>query len=255
MNEVMISLRQLTMAFGSKVVLDELDLDVYKGETLAVIGPSGSGKSTVIKVLTGLLAPTSGSVQIEGQETSGFDDDAWDELRCHMGVVFQYSALFDFLSVGENVAFGLRRHFKLPEEEIQRRVAALLEMVGMPGTQSMMPAELSGGMKKRVGLARALAMQPQVVFYDEPTSGLDPVMTMTISRLIRKTQQTLGVTSVLVTHDMESAYFAADRIAMLYKGKIVQVGTPDEIKRSRNPIVHAFVNGLELKEEDADEQQ
>ncbi|WP_455266674.1 ABC transporter ATP-binding protein [Phascolarctobacterium sp.] len=255
MNEVMISLRQLTMAFGSKVVLDELDLDVYKGETLAVIGPSGSGKSTVIKVLTGLLAPTSGSVQIEGQETSGFDDDAWDELRCHMGVVFQYSALFDFLSVGENVAFGLRRHFKLPEEEIQHRVAALLEMVGMPGTQSMMPAELSGGMKKRVGLARALAMQPQVVFYDEPTSGLDPVMTMTISRLIRKTQQTLGVTSVLVTHDMESAYFAADRIAMLYKGKIVQVGTPDEIKRSRNPIVHAFVNGLELKEEDADEQQ
>lgn len=255
MNEVMISLRQLTMAFGSKVVLDELDLDVYKGETLAVIGPSGSGKSTVIKVLTGLLAPTSGSVQIEGQETSGFDDDAWDELRCHMGVVFQYSALFDFLSVGENVAFGLRRHFKLPEEEIQRRVAALLEMVGMPATQSIMPAELSGGMKKRVGLARALAMQPQVVFYDEPTSGLDPVMTMTISRLIRKTQQTLGVTSVLVTHDMESAYFAADRIAMLYKGKIVQVGTPDEIKRSRNPIVHAFVNGLELKEEDADEQQ
>ncbi|WP_293842160.1 ABC transporter ATP-binding protein [uncultured Phascolarctobacterium sp.] len=255
MNEVMISLRQLTMAFGSKVVLDELDLDVYKGETLAVIGPSGSGKSTVIKVLTGLLAPTSGSVQIEGQETSGFDDDAWDELRCHMGVVFQYSALFDFLSVGENVAFGLRRHFKLPEDEIQRRVAALLEMVGMPATQSMMPAELSGGMKKRVGLARALAMQPQVVFYDEPTSGLDPVMTMTISRLIRKTQQTLGVTSVLVTHDMESAYFAADRIAMLYKGKIVQVGTPDEIKRSSNPIVHAFVNGLELKEEDADEQQ
>lgn len=255
MNEVMISLRQLTMAFGSKVVLDELDLDVYKGETLAVIGPSGSGKSTVIKVLTGLLAPTSGSVQIEGQETSGFDDDAWDELRCHMGVVFQYSALFDFLSVGENVAFGLRRHFKLPEEEIQHRVAALLEMVGMPATQSMMPAELSGGMKKRVGLARALAMQPQVVFYDEPTSGLDPVMTMTISRLIRKTQQTLGVTSVLVTHDMESAYFAADRIAMLYKGKIVQVGTPDEIKRSSNPIVRAFVNGLELKEEDADEQQ
>ncbi len=255
MNEVMISLRQLTMSFGSKVVLDELDLDVYKGETLAVIGPSGSGKSTVIKVLTGLLAPTSGSVQIEGQETSGFDDDAWDELRCHMGVVFQYSALFDFLSVGENVAFGLRRHFKLPEEEIQHRVAALLEMVGMPATQSMMPAELSGGMKKRVGLARALAMQPQVVFYDEPTSGLDPVMTMTISRLIRKTQQTLGVTSVLVTHDMESAYFAADRIAMLYKGKIVQVGTPDEIKRSRNPIVRAFVNGLELKEEDADEQQ
>lgn len=253
--DVMISLRQLTVAFGEKVVLDKLDLDVRKGETLAVIGPSGTGKSTVIKVLTGLLTPTDGSVLIDGEETAHFDDDAWDKLRCHMGVVFQYSALFDFLSVGENVAFGLRRHFALPEEEIQKRVAELLAMVGMPGTQNLLPAELSGGMKKRVGLARALAMQPQMVFYDEPTSGLDPVMTMTISRLIRKTQQTLGVTSVLVTHDMESAYFAADRIAMLYKGKIVQVGTAEEIKNSKNPVVYAFVNGLELKEEDVHEQQ
>ncbi len=251
----MISLRQLTVAFGEKVVLDKLDLDVKKGETLAVIGPSGTGKSTVIKVLTGLLAPTSGSVLIDGAEAARFTDDEWDKLRCHMGVVFQYSALFDFLSVGENVAFGLRRHFNLPEEEIQKRVATLLDMVGMPNTQKLLPAELSGGMKKRVGLARALAMQPEMVFYDEPTSGLDPVMTMTISKLIRKTQETLGVTSVLVTHDMESAYYAADRIAMLYKGKIVQVGTAEEIKNSKNPVVHAFVNGLELKEEDADEQQ
>lgn len=253
--DAMISLRQLTVAFGDKVVLDKLDLDVKKGETLAVIGPSGTGKSTVIKVLTGLLAPTGGNVLIDGAETAHFTDDEWDKLRCHMGVVFQYSALFDFLSVGENVAFGLRRHFNLPEEEIQKRVAELLAMVGMPDTQKLLPAELSGGMKKRVGLARALAMQPQMVFYDEPTSGLDPVMTMTISRLIRKTQKTLGVTSVLVTHDMESAYFAADRIAMLYKGKIVQIGTVEEIKHSANPVVHAFVNGLELKEEDADEQQ
>ena len=251
---VMISLRQLTVAFGEKVVLDKLDLDVHKGETLAIIGPSGTGKSTVIKVLTGLLAPTGGSVTIDGALTDDFNDDAWDKLRCHMGVVFQYSALFDFLSVGENVAFGLRRHFNLPEEEIGQRVATLLEMVGMPDTQNLLPAELSGGMKKRVGLARALAMQPQVVFYDEPTSGLDPVMTMTISKLIRKTQQTLGVTSLLVTHDMESAYYAADRIAMLYKGKIVQIGTAEEIKQSKNPVVHAFVNGLELKEEDVHEQ-
>lgn len=251
---VMISLRQLTVAFGEKVVLDKLDLDVHKGETLAIIGPSGTGKSTVIKVLTGLLVPTGGSVMIDGALTDDFNDDAWDKLRCHMGVVFQYSALFDFLSVGENVAFGLRRHFNLPEEEIEQRVATLLEMVGMPDTQKFLPAELSGGMKKRVGLARALAMQPQVVFYDEPTSGLDPVMTMTISKLIRKTQQTLGVTSLLVTHDMESAYYAADRIAMLYKGKIVQIGTAEEIKQSKNPVVHAFVNGLELKEEDVHEQ-
>lgn len=250
-----IQLNQVKIAFGNNVVLDNLNLDVYAGETLAVIGPSGTGKSTVIKLLTGLLTPVSGSVLIGGEETNQFDDDQWDALRCHMGVVFQYSALFDFLNVENNVAFGLRRHLKLSEEQVQKRVDELLTMVGMPGTQKMLPSELSGGMKKRVGLARALAMQPQMVFYDEPTSGLDPVMTMNISKLIKKTQQTFGVTSVLVTHDMESAYYAADRIAMLYKGKIVQIGTVDEIKNSKNLIVNAFINGLELKEEEADEQQ
>ena len=249
-NEPVIKVRKLKIAFGSKVVLDEIDLDLYPGETLAVIGPSGTGKSTVLKVMTGLLKPTSGSVIIQGQETNGFDESQWDELRKHMGVVFQYSALFDFLTVGENVAFGLRRHFNLPEAEIQTRVTELLEMVGLPGTEAMMPAELSGGMKKRVGLARALAMEPQIVFYDEPTAGLDPVMTMTISRLIRKTQQRLGVASLLVTHDMESVFMAADRIAMLYNGKIVQVGTVDEIKNSSNPVVRAFICGQELKKED-----
>ena len=249
-NEPVIKVRKLKIAFGSKVVLDEIDLDLYPGETLAVIGPSGTGKSTVLKVMTGLLKPTSGSVIIQGQETNGFDESQWDELRKHMGVVFQYSALFDFLTVGENVAFGLRRHFNLPEAEIQTRVTELLEMVGLPGTKAMMPAELSGGMKKRVGLARALAMEPQIVFYDEPTAGLDPVMTMTISRLIRKTQQRLGVASLLVTHDMESVFMAADRIAMLHNGKIVQVGTVDEIKNSSNPVVRAFISGQELKKED-----
>ena len=250
--EPMIKIRQLKIAFGDRIVLNDLDLDVYEGETLAVIGPSGTGKSTVIKVLTGLLPPTSGSVVIDGQETSGYSEEEWDGLRRRMGVVFQYSALFDFLSVGENVAFGLRRYFKLSEEEIQERVAQLLDLVGMPDTQKMLPSELSGGMKKRVALSRALAMEPRIVLYDEPTSGLDPVMTMTISRLIRKTQEQLGLTSVLVTHDMESAFFAADRIAMLDKGKIVQIGTPDEIRQSRNPVVYAFVHGLERKEEDGD---
>ena len=250
--EPMIKIRQLKIAFGDKLVLNDLDLDVYEGETLAVIGPSGTGKSTVIKVLTGLLPPTSGSVVIDGQETSGYSEEEWDVLRRRMGVVFQYSALFDFLSVGENVAFGLRRYFKLSEEEIQERVAQLLDLVGMPDTQKMLPSELSGGMKKRVALSRALAMEPRIVLYDEPTSGLDPVMTMTISHLIRKTQEQLGLTSVLVTHDMESAFFAADRIAMLDKGKIVQIGTPDEIRQSRNPVVYAFVHGLERKEEDGD---
>ncbi len=254
-DDAMIQLRNVKVAFGSKVVLRELNLDVHRGETLAVIGPSGSGKSTVIKLLTGLLAPTAGSIEIEGQEVSRLAEDQWDVLRQRMGVVFQYSALFDFLDVGGNIAFGLKRYFKLSDEQIRERVSELLDMVGMPGTQQMLPSELSGGMKKRVGLARALAMQPEMVFYDEPTSGLDPVMTMTISRLIRKTQQALGVTSLLVTHDMESAYYAADRIAMLYNGRIVQIGTVAEIKNSTNPVVHAFVNGLELKEEDKDEQQ
>lgn len=250
MKESVIKVRDLTVAFGEKVVLDKIDLDIYAGETLAVIGPSGTGKSTVMKVLTGLLQPTSGSVVINGQETNGFSEDQWDELRKNMGVVFQYSALFDFLNVGENVAFGLRRHFKKSEEEIQHTVKSLLEMVGMPGTEKMLPSELSGGMKKRVGLARALAVQPKIVFYDEPTSGLDPVMTMTISRLIRKTQQQLGVASLLVTHDMESVFFTADRVAMLYNGKIVQAGTVEEIKNSTNPVVKAFINGQELKRED-----
>lgn len=248
--EPVIKIRKLKIAFGSKIVLNEIDLDLYPGETLAVIGPSGTGKSTVLKVLTGLLKPTSGSVVINGQETNDFDESQWDELRKYMGVVFQYSALFDFLSVGENVAFGLRRHFNLPEEEIQKRVQTLLQLVGLPDAKDMMPSELSGGMKKRVGLARALAMEPQIVFYDEPTAGLDPVMTMTISRLIRKTQEKLGVASLLVTHDMESVFVAADRVAMLYNGKIVQIGTVDEIKNSTNPVVHAFISGQELKKED-----
>lgn len=251
----MLSIRQLKIVLGGRTILDDVDLDVYEGETLAVIGPSGTGKSTLIKVLTGLLFPNGGSVLIDGQEVNAYDEEQWDELRRRMGVVFQYSALFDFLSVGENVAFGLRRHFKLTEAEIDERVATLLELVGMPDTQRMMPAELSGGMKKRVALSRALAMRPRIVLYDEPTSGLDPVMTMTISRLIRKTQRQLGVTSLLVTHDMPSAYYAADRIAMLYKGRIVQIGTPEEIRSSTNPIVRCFVNGLEWKEEDTDEQQ
>ena len=167
-----------------------------------------------------------------------------------MGVVFQYSALFDFLTVGENVAFGLRQHFKLTEEEIDNRVQKLLNLVGLPDDGKMLPAELSGGMKKRVGVARALAMQPKIIFYDEPTSGLDPVMTMTISRLIRKTKEQFGVTALLVTHDMKSAFYTADRIAVLHGGKIVEIGTVDEIQKSTNLVVQSFITGEEIKEED-----
>ena len=248
--EILIKIRQLKIAFGDKVVLDDIDLDVYKGETIAIIGPSGTGKSTIMRVLDGLLPPTSGSVNIMGHEIENFTEDEWNNLRKKMGVVFQYSALFDFLTVGGNLAFGLNQHQNLEQDEIDAKVSKLLELVGMPGTENLLPSELSGGMKKRVGLARALATDPDLVLYDEPTSGLDPVMTTTISKLIRKTQNQLGVTSILVTHDMESCYLCADRIAVLCNKKIVQVGTVEEIKNSTNPIVKAFINGTELKEED-----
>lgn len=248
MQETLIKIRQMNMTFGERKILQDFNLDVYKGETLAVIGPSGAGKSTIIKLLTGLLKPKDGSIEIMGNKAENFDESDWDGLRKKMGVVFQYSALFDFLTVGENVAFGLRRHFALPEEEIRKIVAELLGLVGMPNTENLLPAELSGGMKKRVGLARALAMRPDIVFYDEPTSGLDPVMTMNISRLMRKTQEQYGVTSILVTHDMESAYVAADRIAMLYHGKVAAIGTVEEIQNSNNPIVKAFIEGREFEE-------
>lgn len=244
-----ISIKNLTVQFGERKILNSINLDVHQGETLAVIGPSGTGKSTTIKVLTGLLKPNSGSVVINGQETVAYGETQWDELRKHMGVVFQYSALFDFLNVGENVAFGLKRHYQVDEAEVKARVKELLGMVGMPDTEKMMPSELSGGMKKRVGLARALAMRPDIVFYDEPTSGLDPVMTTAISKLIRQTQQQLGITSIMVTHDMESVDIAADRVAMLYKGDIIALGTVEEIKNSTNSIVQAFIKGQELPEE------
>lgn len=244
-----ISLRQLNITFGTHTVLDNIDLDVYKGETLAVLGPSGTGKSTVLRSMIGLLEPNGGQIFIQGEDVSGLDEDGWNRLRMKMGMVFQYSALFDFLTVGENVAFGLRQHTDKSNEEIQGIVTQMLDLVGLPGTQNLYPAELSGGMKKRVGLARAIAVNPEIVLYDEPTAGLDPIMSRNISRLIKKTQEQLHVTSVLVTHDMQSAFYAADRVAMLYEGHIVAIGTAEEMKNSTNPIVKAFIEGREIKEQ------
>lgn len=249
MAEAVISLRQLNITFGTHTVLDNIDLDVYKGETLAVLGPSGTGKSTVLRSMIGLLEPNGGQIFIHGEDVSGLDEDGWNRLRMKMGMVFQYSALFDFLTVGENVAFGLRQHTDKSNEEIQGIVTQMLDLVGLPGTQDLYPAELSGGMKKRVGLARAIAVNPEIVLYDEPTAGLDPIMSRNISRLIKKTQEQLHVTSVLVTHDMQSAFYAADRVAMLYEGHIVAIGTADEMKNSTNPIVKAFIEGREIKEQ------
>lgn len=249
MAEAVISLRQLNITFGTHTVLDNIDLDVYKGETLAVLGPSGTGKSTVLRSMIGLLEPDGGQIFIQGEDVSGLDEDGWNRLRMKMGMVFQYSALFDFLTVGENVAFGLRQHTDKSDEEIQGIVTQMLDLVGLPDTQDLYPAELSGGMKKRVGLARAIAVNPEIVLYDEPTAGLDPIMSRNISRLIKKTQERLHVTSVLVTHDMQSAFYAADRVAMLYEGHIVAIGTAEEMKNSTNPIVKAFIEGREIKEQ------
>lgn len=186
MAEAVISLRQLNITFGTHTVLDNIDLDVYKGETLAVLGPSGTGKSTVLRSMIGLLEPDGGQIFIQGEDVSGLDEDGWNRLRMKMGMVFQYSALFDFLTVGENVAFGLRQHTDKSNEEIQGIVTQMLDLVGLPGTQDLYPAELSGGMKKRVGLARAIAVNPEIVLYDEPTAGLDPIMSRNISRLIKR---------------------------------------------------------------------
>ncbi|HAT97847.1 MAG TPA: ABC transporter ATP-binding protein, partial [Acidaminococcaceae bacterium] len=178
MAESVISLQGLEISFGEKKVLQGVDLEVKKGETMAVIGPSGTGKSTILRALIGLLEPTGGSVFIEGQDVSHLSEEEWNGIRKHVGMVFQYSALFDFLDVGENVAFGLRQHFSLPEEEVRKKVDDLLADVGMLDAKSMYPVELSGGMKKRVSLARALAFGPRIVLYDEPTAGLDPIRTM-----------------------------------------------------------------------------
>ena len=249
MAEPIISFKKLNITFGENVVINNIDLDIRQGETLAVLGPSGSGKSTILRAMIGLLQPTAGEIFVQGEQVSSLDEDGWNKLRQKMGMVFQYSALFDFLTVGENVAFGLRQHTDKIESEIQGIVDEMLELVGLPQSKEQYPAELSGGMKKRVGLARAIANRPEIVLYDEPTAGLDPIMSNNISRLIRKTQQQLQVTSVLVTHDMESAFYAADRIAMLYKGKIVALGTVEEIRNGHNQIVDAFVRGKEIREE------
>ncbi|MCD2435217.1 ABC transporter ATP-binding protein [Acidaminococcus sp. NSJ-142] len=241
MEQPIIEFQQVDMAFGPKVVLDKVSFSVKKGETLAVIGPSGTGKSTVLKLLIGLLKPQGGHVVIQGKNVENYDEKQWNALRQHMGMVFQYSALFDFLDVSENVAFGLRQHTKLKEDAIQQRVSALLAAVGLSGNEHVYPAALSGGMQKRVGLARALALQPDIILYDEPTAGLDPIMATNISQLILEAKKRLGITSLLVTHDMASAFLCADRVLMLSEGHIVFSGTVSEAKRTQQPLVRAFI--------------
>ncbi len=239
----MIELQNVVLAYENRVILDHVDLTIHDGETLAILGGSGAGKSTLLKLIIGLLRPTSGTILVNGVDITQIDENEFDKLRQTMGMVFQYSALFDSMSVGENVAFGLRQHTSMSEEEIQRTVANKLRMVGLPKTEHYMPSELSGGMKKRISLARAIALDPNIILYDEPTSGLDPITSGTISRLIRSMQSHLQCSSIVVTHDMNSAFFVADRIALLDKGKFIEVSPTEEFRHSKNPKVQQFIEG------------
>lgn len=239
----MIRLVNVNVNFRGKQILTDINLTIAQGEIMVIIGPSGSGKSTLLRLIIGLLKPTSGEIWVNGREITAMTEDELNNIRLEMGMVFQYSALFDSMSVGENVAFGLRQHTDMTEPEIARRVRRKLRMVGLSGQENAMPNELSGGMKKRVSLARAIAIDPHIVLYDEPTAGLDPIMSNTIDRLIVSTRRMIDATSVVVTHDMSSAFNIADRIAMIYNGSIIETGTPDTIRRSENPVMVKFIRG------------
>ncbi len=220
-----------------------MNLKIEKGESMTVIGGSGSGKSVLLKHVIGLLFPDRGQVIIEGRSASELDEKGLNDMRKKFGMLFQGAALFDSLTVWENVGFGLKQHTKLSDKEIREITTKKLALVGLKDVEDKMPSELSGGMKKRVGLARAIAMDPAIILYDEPTTGLDPITADAINDLIVDLKKKLGVTSVAITHDMQSAYKISDRIAMLYKGEIQEVGTPQEIKDTKNPIVRQFITG------------
>jgi phospholipid/cholesterol/gamma-HCH transport system ATP-binding protein len=239
----MIEIMNLFKSFGSLHVLSGVNLSVEKGESMTVIGGSGSGKSVLIKHIIGLLFPDQGQVTVDGQVLNDLDEEGLNDVRKKFGMLFQGAALFDSLTVWENVGFGLKQHTKMSDKEIRAIATQKLALVGLKDVEDKMPVDLSGGMKKRVGLARAIAMDPQIILYDEPTTGLDPITADAINDLIIDLRKKLGVTSVAITHDMHSAYKISDRIAMLYKGEIQEIGTPDEIKGTTNPIVKQFITG------------
>lgn len=228
--------------FGERTVLDGFTLDIPAGRTTVLLGASGAGKSVLLKHVAGLLRPDAGHVLVDDRVVDRLEDDALVALRREIGYVFQFAALFDSLTVEENLRLGLVRQ-GLPEEEIVRRVDGALAMVGLAETRARMPGELSGGMRKRIGIARAIALRPRYILWDEPTTGLDPVTSATMDRLMRRTTEELGATSVVVTHDLRSAYFVGDRIAMLHQGKLRTVGTVAEVQASDDPVVRQFIEG------------
>jgi phospholipid/cholesterol/gamma-HCH transport system ATP-binding protein len=239
----MIEIAELHKSFGKNHVLRGVNLGVETGESMVVIGGSGSGKSVLLKHIIGILKPDEGKVLVDGIDITGLAENELYETRKKFGMLFQMAALFDSLSVWENVAFSLLRHKKMKQNDAKSLAIEKLKMVGLVGAEDLMPSELSGGMKKRVGLARAIAHEPEILLYDEPTTGLDPIMADAINELIREMKRKLSVTGVAITHDMNSAYKIADRIAMLYEGKIIETGTPDEIRNTQNPIVRQFITG------------
>ena len=238
-----IELTDVHRAFGQNEVLRGLDLDVQDGETLSIIGFSGAGKSVILKHMVGLIRPDSGTVLVDGQNVDELDVEDLNELRRDIGYVFQFAALFDSMNIADNVAMGLRRMPEMFDEEIMSRVRECLAMVDLEGVEDRYPSELSGGMVKRAGLARAIATKPKYLLYDEPTTGLDPVTVTVIDRLIVRMKEELGVTGVVITHDMESAYRISDRIAMLHDGRIRTSGTVDEIKESDDLLLRSFIDG------------
>jgi phospholipid/cholesterol/gamma-HCH transport system ATP-binding protein len=237
-----IVIQDLHKSFGHKVVLDGIDLTVYENEILCIIGISGVGKSVILKNLIGILSPDSGRICVDGVEFTTADKETRLAILSKYGILFQGAALFDSLNIYDNVAFGLRRK-KVPEERIREIVPEMLENVGLKNVETSRVSELSGGMQKRAGLARSIALRPEIMLYDEPTTGVDPITGGAVDRLIKKTRDTFGVTSIVVTHDMRSAYRLADRIAMLYDGKIIYTGTPDDFRGTGNLHVQQFIEG------------
>lgn len=239
----MISLSDVYKSFGSKLVLRGFSLEVLEGETMVIIGFSGSGKSVVLKHIVGLLEPDSGDVVVDGISVPQLTRQELYALRARIAYVFQFAALFDSMSVGDNIAMGLRKRAELNEAEIADRVHESLDMVDLPDVAERSPAELSGGMRKRVGIARAIALRPKYILYDEPTTGLDPVTSAVIDDLMLRMQRQLGVTSIVITHDMRSAYTVGTRVAMLYEGRVQQVGSVAEIQHTQDPVVRQFIEG------------
>lgn len=250
----LISFREVRKAFGDKVIYRSLDLDIYAGETITVMGGSGVGKSVMLKLLIRLLEPDHGSITFHGEEITRMSELQVGVVRQRIAMLFQGSALFDSISVGDNVAYGLHEHYRrtMNEAQIRERVRWALSLVGLPGIEAMRPSDLSGGMKKRVGMARAIAVQPEVLLYDEPTTGLDPINTARINHLIKGLAAALKVTSVVVTHDMGSAFQISDRMAMVFRGEIILAGTPSEFRASTDPRVRDFILGTAPVNEDVE---